>query len=217
MSTVAQILSWVRRKYPRSADTNVFTESNMIADLDDIHKEEFVKLRKMKSYYLTDTSLTTIADTIEYTLPTLCSMPNIIILQVENSNGDWEEFEFADGEKDTSDGDYYTYGSAENKFILTRDDEALDAGLTIRIKYWPNPTTLTATTQTPGLDELYHPLLKYRLAQMCAVEGESPDSAIANGWQQEYNEFFKWVKDDLNEKKGKTTTTVQTVQDVYGM
>lgn len=214
--TGTQILNYVKSKYPKAANTSIFTESNMLIDLDIIHKEEHIKIGKLRNRYKVDKTLTTVADQLEYTLPNNCVIENIILLTISINDEDCI-FEYADAEYDVNYGDYYRYGSDDNKIEILRDGKAIDTtDYVITIKFDPKPTKITLATQTPDLEEDYHNLLCYRLINRLASTGEDPDIDVANYWQAEYDIAFADIKKYFERKKTKVTTTVKTIKNVYG-
>lgn len=215
---VSQILDYAKGKFPKAANTTLFTEASMLVDLDLIHKEEYEKFMQLTNYYKTDKTLETVADQLEYTLPTNCTVENIVGSQILITI-DTEDyiFGYADGEQDITDGYYYRYGSAENKIEITRDGKAIDtSGYVITIKFYPKPTAITATTQTPDINEDWHNLLCYRLINRLAMTGETPDADIANIWQSEYDMAYEPIEKRFKKNKTKTTTTIKRIQNVYG-
>lgn len=213
---VSQILDYAKGKFPKAANTTLFTEASMIIDLDLIHKEEYEKFMQLTNYYKTEKNLGTVADQGEYTLPTNCTVDNIIQLFVTIEAEDII-FYYADGEQDISHGNYYRYGSAENKIELLRNGNPIDTnGHVITIKFYPTPTKITATTQTPDINEDWHNLLCYRLINRLAMSGENPDADVANIWQAEYDMAYEPIKKRFERNKTKTTTTIKTIKNIYG-
>jgi hypothetical protein len=215
---VSAIIQYIRDRYPKVNNTTNYPDSLFITDLDLIHKEEYVKFKRLKNRYTTDSTLTTVANQLEYTFPTNCVIENIsgeqIYVTIDNQD---YIFEYADGDQDISTGDYYRYGSTDAKFELLRDGKAIDtAGYTITIRYYPEPTAITLATQTPDLESKYHNLLIYRLFNRMAMLGENPDATIANVWQTEYNTAYEDIKKHFEANKSKTTTTITRIKDVYG-
>jgi ribosomal protein S8 len=209
--TVNDIITWVRNAYPRATST-IFPDSICILNLNMIHKEEYIKLRRLKNRYFVDTNTTTIADQLEYTLPNNCSIENIEHVEIEG-----QEYHMADAEEYINYGYFYRYGSADNKIEIWKNGNPIDVdNKQIIIKYFPKPSELTLTSQTPDLDSDYHNLLCYRLIQRLASLGETPDVDVANYWQSEYETMFAYIKKDFEAKKAKTTTTITTIRNVYG-
>lgn len=209
---VSAIIQYIRDRYPKVNNTTNYPDSLFITDLDLIHKEEYVKFKRLKHRYTVDKSVVTVANQLEYTLPTNCTIENIIHLEI-----DGQEYEFADGEQDISTGYYYRYGSTDLKIEILVDGEAIKtAGLPITIKFYPEPTPLTLATQTPDLESKYHNLLIYRLFARIASIGENPDADIANYWEATYMEKYAEAEKQFQANKTKTTTTVTTIKNVYG-
>ena len=215
---VSAIIQYIRDRYPKVNNTTNYPDSLFITDLDLIHKEEYIKFKRLKNRYTTDSSITTVANQSEYTLPTNCTIENIVGNEITVTIGTEDYiFEYADGEQDISTGDYYRYGSTDLKFELLRDGKAIDtSGYTVTIKFYPEPTPLTLATQTPDLESKYHNLLIYRLFARIASIGENPDADIANYWEATYMEKYAEAEKQFQANKTKTTTTVTTIKNVYG-
>ncbi|NLD47541.1 MAG: hypothetical protein GX660_10135 [Clostridiaceae bacterium] len=213
MATAAQIITYARTVYPR-ATASIFPDAFCLENLNDIHIEEYIKLGRLTNYYTTDKTTLTVSGQLEYNLPSNCRIENIESLRVWLTADYYIEYEYADGKTDTRLGYYYKYGSTPGKFELLVNDEAIDTtGLIIEIRFLPTPTEITLTTQTPDLEEQYHSLLKYRLANRLASVGEVIDTDIANVWQSEYDTLWRKIEEDKNLKKNKA---IKTIKNVYG-
>lgn len=213
---VSAILAYAKGKYPKAANTALFTEASMITDLDMIHKEEYEKFMQLTNHYKTDKTVLTVANQLEYTLPSNCFVENIIQLSIAIGT-EYYIFDYADGEQDITNGNYYRYGSAENKIEVTKDGKAIDTdGYVITLKFYPTPTAITTTTQTPDINADWHNLLCYRLINRLAMSGENPDVDVANIWQSEYDMCYEPIKKRFEKNKTKTTTTIKRIQNVYG-
>lgn len=214
MSSVQQIIDYASRKYPNSE-----TDTNKISDLDSLHKKIYVKLARLKNEYeIYETQ--TIANQLTYSLPSNCTIDNIISIRVSTSatitsSTEWEEYEYAGLNDDITVG--YWYGDAGNdKIALTDYDRPITtADLSIRIFYYRTPNALTSTTDTPELDSNYHDLLKYGLIQELASQGHNPDTEIADYWQAKFDEFMKEVENNLSEKYNKTPTQSNQVEEYW--
>lgn len=194
---VSEIITWADRKYP-----NEETTANKIIDLNLLHKEIYMKLKKLKHEYTEDTSDVTVEDQLEYTLPSDCSIDNIIMLEVETGDGtgEYDEYIYA-GLRDTlTSGNFYRY-SPSGKYLLTSYGEEIsyDDG-TIRIRYFKTPSEITASDDTPDLDSDYHILLCYALVQSLASQGHNPDTQMADYYQLKFDEYLKAVEYDLSDK-----------------
>ena len=196
MPSVNQIIAYADRKFPNSE-----SDANKIIDLGDLHKEIYVKIARLKNdYEIYETD--TIADQLTYSLPSNCSIDNIIAIKVSqtatiDSDTGWDTFEYAALNDDVSSGNYY--GRATNStFALVKNGAPINtAGLSIRIFYYKTPASLSAVTDTPELDSYYHDLLKYGLIQSLAIQGHSPDTEIADYWQKKYDELLRDIEKNL--------------------
>jgi len=199
MSAVQQIIDYADRKFPNSE-----TDANKIIDLDDLHKKAYVQIARLKNdYEIYETE--TIADQLTYSLPSNCTIDNIISIRVSQSttitaSTIWDTYEYA-GLNDKIDNGYF-YGRATSSVVaLTKLGLPIGTdGLSIRIFYYRTPVSLSAVTDTPELDSDYHDLLKYGLIQTIAAQGHNPDTEIADYWQKKYDEFMEDVKESLGDR-----------------
>jgi len=201
MPTIQQIVDYADRKYE-----NTETDANKVSDLNDIHTNVYVKIAKLKNKYeIYETD--TVADQLTYSLPSDCSLDNIIAVKVSRSttitsSTAWNTYEYAGLNDDTAVG--YWYGDAGTSVIalLDYDMPIAATGYSIRIFYYKRPNTLTSSDMTviPELDADYHDLLKYGLIQAIASQGANPDTEIADYWQKKFDEFMVDVERNLSEK-----------------
>jgi len=199
--TVAEIIAWADRYFD-----NQVSEANKIKDLDMLHKKIYMTIGRLKQDY-TSYSTTSTDGQIAYTLPTDCRIDNIIGVMVSQSDlVNYDEYEFA-GIKDKIDnGKYYAVGNG-NTILISNYGEALNStGLFIKILYYKIPATITLSTDTPELDSMYHTLLCYLLVQTLAVQGQNPNTDIADYYQNKYEEELKIVADDLTDRFNSTPT-----------
>lgn len=201
MPSIQQILNYVDRKYD-----NQETDANKVSDLNDIHKRIYTKIAMLKNEYETYETQT-IADQLTYSLPSDCSLENIVAVKVPDSSTitsstEWTTYKYAGLNDDTTYG--YYYGDAgNNKIALVSYDRPINtADLSIRILYYKLPNALLSTNLStiPELDEYYHDLLKYGLIVELANQGQNPDTEIADYWQAKYDEFMRDVEDNLSKK-----------------
>lgn len=201
MPSVAQIIAWVDRYCP-----NQETDANKLIDLDMIHTEIYENIIRKLNKYSTFTDYT-IADQYTYTLPSDCTPENIIKIEISSDvtgsiddDTTWQEYEYADIGKDVESG-YYWGKLTNTTYILIEDGVAIDtSNYEIRIYYYASPTALSTTSQIPDLDPMYHDLLKFKLAQMLASEGDVPDEVRANYWQMVYEERYNKMFESIKEK-----------------
>lgn len=201
MPTVAQIIAFADRYYP-----NDVSDANCIIDLETIHKAVYNKIIRLKNIYETSTSYT-VADQLTYTLPTDCLPENIIKIEVsEDATGSidddtiWNEHERSILSQDIDEG-YFWHNMSDTTIILSNDGAAYDtANYEIKYCYYPSPTAISLTTQTPDLDAEYHDLLYYGLIQALASQGSNPDSYVANYYQQKFDERMKEIISLLEER-----------------
>lgn len=211
MPTAAQIITYARTVYPR-ATASIFTDAFCLENLNDIHTEIFLILRRLTNNCTTDKTILTVADQAEYNLPSKCRVENIESLRLWLTNDYYEGFDIADAQTYTRIGRYYKYGTTGAKIELLVDDNPIKTtGLVVEIRYYPIPTLISAANQTPELDEQYHHLLKYKLINRLASIGEVIDIDLANAWQQEYDNALRIVREDLSRKKNKPITQIKNV------
>lgn len=210
--TGTEIFAWVDRKYPNQEST-----ANKVIDLNQIHKEVYVRLKRLKHEYSTHEDIT-VADQLEYTLPTDCTIDNVIAIYVSSSTDvetstDFDEYTYA-GLKDTLDnGRYYTF-SPSGKYLLGDYGEAIStAGLVIKILYFSTPTTISEEANTPDLDTQYHMLLCYGMVQTLAAQGHNPDVEIADYYQAKFDEYFNAISDNLSDKFSSAPTNYNRVKE----
>jgi hypothetical protein len=202
MPTIQQIIDYADRKFENSV-----SDANKILDLDDIHTRLFVKIQRLKHDVEFEDMDTTIADQATYSLPTKCHIENIVTDGISVSQSvtittstEWDKFTYAGLNDDIESGNYFM-NAGNGDIAIFKDGEPLQTtGLTIRVFFYKRPTALTSVSQVPELDTDYHDLLKYKLIQMIASEGHSPNQEIANYWENEYQEYLKEVMDDLSSK-----------------
>jgi hypothetical protein len=199
MPSVQDIITWVDRHYK-----NTETTANKIIDLEHIHRELFVRLMKLKDKYEVYATAS-IADQFTYNLPNDCDFNNIVSVRVSKSttiNKDtaWTYLGYAGLNDDISSGSYYGQAAGGVMAITENGKPLATTGLEIRVFYFKNPAAITATTDVPELDEPYHNLLKYALAQSLASQGSDPDTRMADYYQAKYDEFYSWAERDLRIK-----------------
>jgi hypothetical protein len=222
MPTNAEIISWVRRKYPK-ATTTYISNVDMLNDLSDINTEILTELGRFSNDPKTDSTVVTEAGQEEYTLPTGCRMPCIISLEVSTDadETDWNKFKFRGANDDISTGYFYLKGTNKGDIKLLIDGKAITTSdLVVRIKYHEDYIKLTNAAHTlgedvPGLEERYHNIYKYALIQSAAATGETPDYDIVNYWAAEYLRYFEAVKDRLLEEYNTTPDELMQVKAVW--
>ena len=214
MPTVQAIDNFALRVYPKASNILI---ADRISDLDDIHKEIFVKIGRLSNQFENIIIGLTVANETDYLLPTDCTIDNIVAIKVSKTTvltDEWNEFIYTPINSNISHGCYFSKSRA-GYFALAIDGKPIiTSGLTIVMYYYKNPTTLasSALTVTPDLYEMYHNLLKYRYIQRLASQGENPDSEIANYWEKEYQEYFDWVKSDISERNNSTPDQANQVR-----
>lgn len=200
MPTLTQIKTWLNTEYPPSS---TITDTAFVSRVNDIEGELYVILGNKLSndYKLYDTDVT-VANQLEYTLPVDCTIDNVKLLQVQD-DGDstrYNQFKYIGIANIPDCGRYYTKGS-KGKYLLYENGKAITTtGLQIKIYYYNKPVLLSESNMdaNPSLDENYQTLIKYKSAQKAAAAIN--DTTMANYWETEYQDFLKWVKDDLADK-----------------
>jgi hypothetical protein len=216
MSTVQEIIDWVNRKYPNHGETDI----NLIKDLNDIHKEVFTKISRVKN----DRDIWSFQTVSDPALPTYdladdCTIDLIISVKVSKivnpgNPDDYDTYEYAGLEDDISSGRYYFDGginpdTGDNMIgLLTDGDIIHTADLEVRVHYNKRPNELTTATDTPNLNPDYHTLLKYALLSSTASQGNNPDTEIADFYQRKFDEFFKDIQDDISQRYNQTPNKV---------
>lgn len=199
MPTITEFKAWLNNKYPKSVSI-YNTEEKLVTDLNDAQDEIYIDLdNRLGNDYKLSSSIVTVANQLSYDLPSDCLITNIVKIEVENLSREYEEYKKIGIAEYLPYGKYYTRGET-GKFNLYSDRKAITtAGLTIKIYYYPNPTTLSSSNMStvPDLNVKYHNLYKYKLAQKCASTGENPDIEIANYYEICYQEYLAKVKEEI--------------------
>ena len=185
---------------------NVFTEAQKIGWIND-------EIRKIKRELMTedtDSSLTTVADQVEYTLPTNIKIENIIepiyIAQdaVITSTTVFKPYYFAKSNKvlaygnyDLGDDVYFDFLDGKIGFYPT----PTTTGLQIFINFYKTPATYTATTDVIELEDDWLDILKFSLMRTIAMSGNNPDIELANMYGVEYNNLMSSILHDKHERK----------------
>lgn len=207
MATVAQIISFVEKIYPRANDV---VEADQITFLNQVLDETYNKmLRVNQNYAYSDTD--TVADQPNYSLPSDCTADNVIKIMVSkdltvdiDSATEWDEYEYIGvlDDFDLSSGQYYsTQGGSI--YIFSNGLPPTTSGYNIRIYYYATPSTLTATTDTPEINSKFHNLLKYGLISLVASMGDNPETEIADFWQRKYDEELITAQNSMSDKFNK--------------
>jgi hypothetical protein len=206
MSTVQQIIDFANRKYPNNGET----AANMIVDLNDIHKEVFVKILKLRNEQQI-WSFTTADGLPIYDLPADCSIDLIISVQVSKvanpgSASEYDTYQYAGIQDDVSSGNFFYDGgkNPDTGFskigLVSNGDNLQTEDLEVRVFYYKRANELTLVTDIPSLNADYHSLLKYALITSLASGGHNPDTSIADYYQAKFDEFFKDIQEDITNK-----------------
>lgn len=219
MSTVQEIIDWVARKYPNHGET----DANLIKDLNDIHKEIYTKISRIKNKREI-WSFQTVANLAAYDLSDGCTMDMIVSVQVSNTVNpstaeDYDTYEYAGLNDDISSGYYYYDGGTNpdtgvNMIGLVIDGDIIQtADLEARVYYNVRANELTLVTDTPNLNADYHTLLKYALVSSVASQGNNPDTEIADFYQRKFDEFFKVIQDDIAQRYNQTSNRISQCEE----
>lgn len=223
MSTVQEIITWVSRKYPNHGET----DANLVKDLNDIHKEVFTKISRVKN----DREIWSFKTVTNPALPAYeladdCTMDMIISVQVSKivspaSVEDYNTYEYAGINDDISSGYYYFDGGVNtttgvNMIGLISDGDIIQtANLEVRVYYNKRPVEITAVTNTPSLNPDYHTLLKYALVSSVASQGNNPDTEIADFYQRKFDEFFKDIQEDISQRYNQTPNQISQSEEYW--
>jgi len=218
MPTAQQIINWVDRFFP-----NIETSANKLSDLNDIHKALYIKLQRLGNTITLDATQTTTSGTLSYTKPTNCTFDNIVSIKVSQTTGTpdantvWDTFKYAGENDDVSIGSYYSKDVTDDtKIALTMDGSPISTtGLVIRNRYYARPADISSFSDTPDLDEDYHDLLKFKLAQRLAISGSNPDIDVANGWQAEYDEYLRDVMISIGDRDMKAPSEINQSEEYW--
>lgn len=214
MPTITEIIAYADRKFPNSE-----TDANKIIDINGMHKKIYVQIARLKNDYEIYETVT-IANQLTYSLPSNCTIDNIISISVSQSttitaSTEWDTYEYA-ALTDKVDTGYYYARATSSTFALTKDGLPIStAELSIRIFYYKTPAALSAVGDTPELDSDYHDLLKYSLIQDLASQGHNPDTEIADYWQKKYDEFLDEVKENLSDRSNSASNLGNQVSEYW--
>ena len=209
MATIQEILDYVNRKYP-----NQETTANKVLDLDMIHKDVYMKVRKLSNEYLSYEDVT-VANQTFYNFPNQnenneVRIEDVVRIDVETgvASDQYDTFEYA-GVKDEI-LDRQVYMRSENGTYALFDDEEpiADGGKRIMLYYYPRPDDLLSSvlTAVPELDVDYHTILKYLLIVELANQGHNPDTEIADYWQKKADEYMVQITRALAERQANART-----------
>lgn len=201
MATVQQIINYATRYYP-----NAVSDANLIIDIDTIHKAVYNRIIRQKNIYTLETGYT-VADQLTVTIPTTCLPENIIKIEISSDitgsiddDTVWQEYE-RKSLNETIDSGYIWGVVNSTTIILAVDGEPIDTtNYEIRYYFYPNPTALTAVTDTPDLDAEYHDLLYFGLIQTIASQGQNPDTEVANYYQKKFDERIMQIEESMRER-----------------
>jgi hypothetical protein len=196
LATLQDIIDFLDRKLPNHGESN----ANIVKDLQDIHLDIYLKLQRLSNTFEIE-EMDSVADQLEYDLPTGVEIENIIELLVSTneSTDEYETYSYR-GTKDSNIMGRYYGRAEEGKIFIRNDQQALRFDdLVIKIKYYKTPTALSVSTltQVPDLDSKYHDLLKYKIVSEIASQGHDPNIEVANYWRSRYDEKLRTVLSDL--------------------
>jgi hypothetical protein len=212
MATLQQIIDFLNRKYPSHGESN----ANIVLDLDRIHKDVYMRLRRLSNDYKTH-DIDTIADQRDYALPTTFKIEDVnkVEVSLDEDGTQWESYEYRGVADIDINGRYY--GRAKDgKIFIIKDTRAITAdNLIIRLYYFPRPVDLTTVSlaQVPELDVDYHDLLNFGIVQEMASQGHNPDIEIANYYQQKFDEKLQTIKSDISGKLSKAPLRIPQVKE----
>jgi len=203
--TFAEILEWVDRKLYNQVDTE-----DKFKDLMIVYNQAFMDIKRLKHEY-EEYETITVADKLEYDLPSDCSVDNVISVQISNSpnvtdSTSFNEFRYAGLKDRISGGRYYTT-APDNKIAVAEYGRAYPfGGRVIKILYYPSVPEVEVANPfeipsgSPALDSQYHMLICYGLAKMVAVQGHNADTEMHDFYQREYDELMLKVQHHLSDK-----------------
>lgn len=222
MSTIREIIDWADRKYPNSE-----SDANKVIDLNDIHKEVYIRISKAKNereiWSFTTEVITnedgSIVGIPAYDLPADCKIELIDSVKISqtvspSSPESYVDCDYAGIDDDIASGYFYFDSGVNpdtgyNMIGLANDGDVINtADLEVRVYYTKRPEVIDAVTDTPSLDPDYHALLKYALVNSLASQGNNPDTEIADFYQKKYDDFLKIIEDDIEQKYNKTPNRI---------
>jgi hypothetical protein len=199
LATLQEIINFLNRKYPSHGESN----ANIVLDLDMIHKDIYMQLRRLSNRY-DIYEFNTVANQMYYTIPQNFRIEDIekVMVSVDAQGTTFEEYRLRGLKDDNIDGRFYGRG-ADGTLFLVYDKKAINkTGLKVHLYYFVRPTDLDSSdlSQVPDLEEDYHDLLKFGIVQEIASQGHNPDIEIANYYQQKFEEKLMKVKSDIENK-----------------
>ena len=199
LANLQQIIDFLNRKYPSHGESN----ANIVLDLEDLHKDIYMRLRRLSNKY-DIYEIETVADQLYYELPEDMRIEDIEKVMVSEDAGgtSWRDFTYR-GMGDTRIGGRYYGRGADGSLFLLQDRQPIQLNsLKVHLYYFKRPIDLDHDDleQVPDLDEDYHDLLKFGIVQAMASQGHSPDIEIANYYQQKFDEKFTIIKNDIESK-----------------
>jgi len=212
LATLQGIINFLNRKYPNHGESN----ANIINDLDMIHKDIYLRLRRLSNNY-DIYEFDTVADLLYYYIPVHMKIEDIekVMVSIDILGTRFEAYSVRGLKDSLIFGRYYGRG-ADGTLFLMKDTKAItQTGLKVHLYYFARPTDLNPDnlTQVPDLDEDYHDLLKFGIVQEMASQGHNPDTEIANYYQQKFDEKFDRVKKDIESKLKKVSLKIPQVEE----
>jgi hypothetical protein len=207
MSTVQEIVNYVNRKYP-----NQETDANKVADLDMIHKDVYLRIRRLSNDFVIYEDITIAGQTF-YNLPSSIRIEDVVRIDVETgvNSDNYDTFEYAGVKDEVSGRQVYMRGES-GTYALMDDEEPIAAGgKNIMLYYYPRPSDLSSSNMTaiPALDVDYHSILKYLLIVELANQGHNPDTEIADYWQKKADEKMREIESALAERIASARTKTE--------
>lgn len=204
--TVAELLTQIKAEYNATNDT-FFADTEYYSYL---YQAEMILASKAKCIHAVDTSISTVAGTRTYSLPT-----NVIAIKRIEYNGiklkkynSFREDDFVTGSSaNTASQGTPQYYEIFAKTIYLRP--LPNAVQTLKIFAIKQPSAITSTASTIDIpSEHHHTLINYALSRMYSKDKEF-EGAIhyRNLWQQDVQDVIQW------QAKQKRTDDAASVQD----
>lgn len=219
MANINEIINYSTLMYPRVAD---ISESNKIIILNQILDEINNKLLRVR-WENDPYEFYSVADQPSYSLPTDCDSSNIIKLIVSedttlnlSESSVWNEYKYV-GLLDNVNIDCGDYYMLQNDLVFLFSDGVplQTTDLVIRLYYYRTPSYFTSTTDVPEIEDKYHNLFKYALIQNVACIGDNPETAIADYWQNKFNEELQVALKNLTDKFDSAPLKTKQIDEVW--
>lgn len=219
MPTISEIVQYSTLMYPRVADISTENQIIILNQLMDEINNKLLRVRWENDPY----EISSIANYANYGLPEDCDPSNIIqILVSEDISTNlsvstiWNEYKYVGLIDNVNMDSGYYYMLQDDDLYIFKDGLPLQTtNLVIRLSYYRTPTYILAIGDTPEVDSRYHNLFKYGLIQNVACIGDNPEPAIADYWQNKFDEELQVALRNLTAKFDNAPLKTHIIDEVW--